>query len=288
MEGLLFATLAPLSWALMNVLDKYIVSKRVRNPLSYAPISAFAASSFGVVLAFFLDWRGIGLADLFFPALAGILIGLQYYVYYFVLKEEDVSHVIGLLYLYPVFIALLSYIFLGELLSGTGYIGAALCVIGAVLLSLKLNKHATKHHILRIAELIVFVTLYEFFIKIATFTVPVAHGIAINNIVIGLVVFPLLLHKKTRQGFRRELRNVSWAYLAESTLFLAVVFTYLAMARLPVTVVSSIGAIQPLAVLGIERLFALRTTGLVKERSLASKIIPICLIVVGVALLYLS
>ena len=241
-----------------------------------------------MVFAFFLDWSSIGLGDLLFPTLAGLLIGLQYYVYYFVLKEEDVSHVIGLLYLYPVFIALLSFIFLGEILSTTGYFGAALCVIGAVLLSLKLNKHATKHHFIRIAELIFFVTLYEFFIKIATFTVPVANGIAINNIMIGLVVFPILLHKKTRQGFRRELRNVSWAYLAESTLFLAVVFTYLAMARLPVTVVSSIGAIQPLAVLGIERLFALKTTGIVKQRSLLSKAIPIGLIVFGVVLLYLA
>jgi cytochrome c biogenesis protein CcdA len=58
------------------------------------------------------------------------------------------------------------------------------------------------------------------------------------------------------------------------------------MANLPATIVSSIGAIQPLTVLFFERLFNKRFGGISRDTVLIKKLVPIILIVIGVILIY--
>src|SRR5262249_52990992 len=121
--ALLFAFLAPIFWALMNVLDKFVLSEKVKNPLSFAAVAGIVNILYGFILALTLNWSNIGLQDVFSSIATGALLGLQFYVYFTILKHEDVSHFIGLTFVYPAIVAVLSFLFLHEKISATGYMG---------------------------------------------------------------------------------------------------------------------------------------------------------------------
>ena len=106
--ALLFAFLAPIFWALMNVLDKFVISQKVQNALSFAAVAGIVNILYGFILALTLPWSNIGFAALLCPIATGSLLGFQFYVYFVILKHEDVSHFIGLMFVYPAMVAILA------------------------------------------------------------------------------------------------------------------------------------------------------------------------------------
>jgi drug/metabolite transporter (DMT)-like permease len=273
---------------MMNVLDKYVISQRVKNILSYAFLAGAVNVLLGAVLAFFLDWSGISLKDMLFPLAAGLLLGSQFYAYFRILSKEDVSNLIGFIYVYPILTAILSYIFLGEVISKSGYLGVGLILIGVLMLSIRLKKVKLSISFWWIMGMIIFVALYEFFIKVATINIPVMNGIAISSIGVGLAMVPVIMIAKVRKGLSTEMKNFKWALMIESFTFSAGFATYFAMNSLPATIVVSIAAIQPLAVLFFERIAGQFVGKMTKDKLILPKLAAITVIVIGVILLYIS
>lgn len=284
---LIFAIISPFIWGLMNVLDKFVVSHRVKNPLSFTIVAGIVNLAIGIVLALFINWSNITINDLFFPAISGLIFGSTFFIYYYLLRKEDVSDIIGLVYVYPIIVAILSFLFLNERLSLISYLGMALILLGVIFLSIKTKKIKLKVSLWMIFSLIIFVALYEFFIKVATNNLPELNGISISSICVGLIILPGLFSKKIRSGFSKELKNFRWALLNESLTFLGILTTYFAMAGLPATIVSSIAATQPLTVLIFESLAHKVGLKISVKNNFTKKIVPVLLIVLGVVLLYL-
>ena len=287
LSPLIFAIISPFIWGFMNVLDKFVISHKVKNSLSFTVVAGIANIAIGILLALFLDWRGISFVDLLSPAIAGSIFGLHFFIYYYALGKEDASNLIGFMYVYPIIVAILSFLFLNEKLSVISYIGICLILLGAVFLSVKAKKIRLKVSLWMIVSLIITVALYEFFIKVATNNLPVLNGIAISAVCVGFVIILGLFNKNIRLGFPRELKNIKWALLTESLTFLGILTTYFAMAGLPATIVSSLAAIQPFAVLVLEYLAIKIGININLENNFSKKIIPILLIVIGAILLYL-
>lgn len=287
LSPLIFAIISPFIWGFMNVLDKFVISHKVKNSLSFTVVAGIANIAIGILLALFLDWRGISFVDLLSPAIAGSIFGLHFFIYYYALGKEDASNLIGFMYVYPIIVAILSFLFLNEKLSVISYIGICLILLGAVFLSVKAKKIRLKVSLWMIVSLIIIVALYEFFIKVATNNLPVLNGIAISAVCVGFVIILGLFNKNIRLGFPRELKNIKWALLTESLTFLGILTTYFAMAGLPATIVSSLAAIQPFAVLVLEYLAIKIGININLENNFSKKIIPILLIVIGAILLYL-
>lgn len=57
--GLLFAIISPILWALMNVVDKYVISKKVKSTLSYTAIVGLTNLMLAIIVGSFLDWSNI-------------------------------------------------------------------------------------------------------------------------------------------------------------------------------------------------------------------------------------
>jgi len=284
--ALILAILSPCIWGILNILDKFVVDKRVKSALGFAVIAGCVNLAIGLVLAVFLKWSGIAISDLLFPALAGMVLGSQFILYYKVLQKEDASNVIGFIYVYPIMVAFLSFLFLHEVLSLAVYLGASLIIIGVILLTVHGKKIKLHVAIWTLFALALVVALNEFFVKMATTELPVMNGVAINCIFIGLVIVPALLSRRIRSQFVSELHNAKWALLNETLTFINIVIIYFAMSGLPATIVSSIGAIQPLAVLFIEKILQIFGIRLTHNGSFASKILPLTLIVLGVIIIY--
>jgi len=259
---------------------------KVRNILCFAILAGIANCCFGLIIASFIDWSGITISHLLFPIFAGIFLGLELWLFYFVLEKEDASYLCGLIYRYPLIFALLSFLFLGEVIPFNGYVGMGLVVCGAVLTSTRLRKISFNAKIWMVLGLIIVIASYEFFAKVATFSISELHAIAVTNIVLGLVVSLAIFHGKTRRAFVSELPNITWAFFNESLTLGAVFCIYYGMMHLPATIFSSIGATLPLIVIFIERIFQKFFGGMTRDQSLLPKIIPNTLIVIGVILLY--
>jgi drug/metabolite transporter (DMT)-like permease len=286
MNALLFAFIAPFLWALMNILDKYVVSRKAKTALSYGVVAAFAQLVLAAIVALFLDWNGVESTGVLFSALAGVFLGSQFFSYFMLLRTEDSSDVIGLTYVYPILVAMLAFIFLGEHLPWLAYLAIFLTIVGAVLLSSEWPELRGKRLFLLI-HLTVSVALTEFMIKLASGRIGEWQGVVVSAIALAAtVMIPLLLTSSIRRRIRAEIRNIRFAIPIESLTLAAVLVTFLAMAGLPVTVVSAIGAAQPLFVLALEFIVN-KEGGHITKHKLRKKIVPIVLIVVGVALLYL-
>lgn len=283
---LIFAIISPFIWGLVNILDKFVISHKVKNPLSFAVVAGIVALMIGVILSLFLDWKGIVLTSLIFPAAAGIIFGFQYFLYYYILNKEDVSDIIGFEYSYPILVAILSFLFLNEILSLISYLGISLILFGAIMLSLKKKKIKFKISLWILIIFVAIIALYEFFVKISTTNLPEWNGIAISNICLGFTILLGLFNKKIRGKFLTELKNIKWAMLNESLTFLGIVTLFFAMAGLPATIVSSIAATQPFAVLILEFLANKIGMNISVDTNFRKKIIPIFMIVAGVVLIY--
>jgi drug/metabolite transporter (DMT)-like permease len=287
MIALIFAIVSPFCFGLMGIIDKFVVSRKVKKPLSFAIITGAVNLVIGSVIALFLNWNGIGLSDIIFPAAAGIFIGSQFFTYFYIVSKEDISDVVGLIYTYPVVVALLSFLFLNEVLPLISYVGMLMILSGVLGLSVKSGKIRFKVGIWLIVMLVIFVGLDEFFIKMATNRIPELNGLVITLIAAGLAVMMGLFNKNIRLGVPKELKNIKWALVSESLTFSGFFTLYFAMGGLPATVVSSVAATEPLAVLALESFANRIGIRISAEIDFFRKLVPISLIVLGVVILYL-
>ena len=206
--SLFFAVLSPAIFGLMNVFDTYIVKLRVKKVIGFSMVSALTNISLGIILASFLSWKSYDLVDYLFPTLAGFVMGIQLYFYYFMLSKHDSSHAIGLFYTYPIIVAILSFFFLNEKLSLLGYVGMIVALSGVLLLSIRVRKLKINIAVWSISLVTIGAALHEFFAKIATSQISAWNATAINSIVMGWFAIILLLKKKYRKEFVSEFKNV--------------------------------------------------------------------------------
>lgn len=280
------AILGPFFEAMMNVTDKYVISHKVQRPSSFAVVEGVVNLCFGLVLMAFLDWSAVSsFRDILFPVIAGVIFGSQFLVYYYLLAEEDVSNVIGVIYLYPILVALLSFIFLGERFPWITYAGIGLVLVGGVLLSSNAASLKRGFIVWLMVLMVVLVALHEFFIKVATNELPALNGLAVGLVSIGVTLLAGLLHKPTRLGVGTEFKNLKWAVCGEGLAMGGLAAIYLAMAGLPATIVSTIGATQPLILLFLEKGIHASGIPLCSDVRLLTKLIPISLMVLGIVLM---
>jgi len=136
MEWYVFALLAPAFWALNNVFLKFLLTNKFK---SYYPTIAII-SSVDLVFAFAISLFMPIAATLpfsLFALLAGMIPLVGFWFYSQAMLIEDVSRVVTLFQLIPVFVIFLSVLFLNEVLGVQRYIGIGLVVLAATLISYK-------------------------------------------------------------------------------------------------------------------------------------------------------
>ncbi|MGV8142565.1 MAG: EamA family transporter [Candidatus Pacearchaeota archaeon] len=286
--AIFFAFLSPALFGLMNVFDTYVLKKRVKSVLGFAIVSGITNILLGIILASFLDWSSYSFSSFVFPIFAGVVIGTQLCFYYIALARHDVSHAIGLIYIYPLIVAFLSYFFLNEKLSSIGYLGTIMTLLGVLLMTIQIKKLKITLAFWSLGIITLSAALNDFFIKLATNSVGVWQGTAIGSIVMGSIVLPLLFKKTIRQGFFKEFKKIRFTFISESLTIAATVTLYLAMQDLGATVVSVISATQPLFVLFFEWIAFFIGIKIVEDIEWKNKLFAILLIIAGIIIIYSS
>ncbi len=282
--AIVVAIISPLIYAASNILDKYVLSHRVKSPLGYAGIAGIVNICIALFLILLLDWN-ISHSVLIYPIITGILAGACLYFYFYLLKHTDASYIIGFIYLYPIIVALLSYLFLQEQLSFLSYAAIGIILLGIILLSIRAKQNKVGILIIPLAVYILLLGGYEFFVKVTTNNLSFIQGLAIDLLFCGITLVFGLLHPKVRYYFLKELKNFRWAIVGEGFTLLAAFSFFYATSKLPITIVATLGATQPLVVVLFERIAHARFGNITQDIRLVPKLGAIILIVVGVILL---
>lgn len=133
MTWFLYALLTAVLWSSAAILGKYVVDHEVEDPVAVAVFTGSSLFSvlgvISIVLGGSLDSLPLG------SVLVGGLYALTLISFYWGMESEEVSRFSPTICLGGVFVALLSYVFLGERLPWQAYAGISSVVFGAFLVS---------------------------------------------------------------------------------------------------------------------------------------------------------
>jgi drug/metabolite transporter (DMT)-like permease len=135
-EWYVFAVLAPAFWALDNVFIKFLITNKFKSYYPTIAIISTADLIFALAISLF-NPISVSFPFSLFALLVGFLPLISFWFYSQALLYEDVSRVVTLVQLIPVFVVFLSVIFLNEVLGVNQYLGIGLVVVAASLISYK-------------------------------------------------------------------------------------------------------------------------------------------------------
>ncbi|MBI2110612.1 DMT family transporter [Candidatus Woesearchaeota archaeon] len=132
-----FSVLAALSWAIVNTLDKYVLTKWINKPVIPMMVSSIIAITVAFLIFIFKGFSTLSISQIILALLGGLFSAMMSLFYLNALKREEVTRVIPLFYLAPLFIAILAAIFLREVFQPLIYLGVIFLISGAILISNK-------------------------------------------------------------------------------------------------------------------------------------------------------
>jgi uncharacterized membrane protein len=139
MDWLVFALLCPAFWGLNNVLYKFLMTKKFRGYFSMLSFMGFVDLFFAVVICLVTPASFV-LPYTVFAMAVGLMPLLAFWFYSKALMVEEISRISPLFQFTPIFVVLLSVMFLNEILSVQRYFGVAIIIIASILISYRSSK----------------------------------------------------------------------------------------------------------------------------------------------------
>lgn len=137
-KWLFLALGAATMWGVVNVVDKIIVEKHIRNPLVYLIFGGI----YGLIPAIFIGMRGlqpISSTIVLLSMFTGFLLIVHTYLYFKALCFGDTSVVASLLQMSAVFSLVWGFLIFDEIFTISTYIGIFLVLCGATLIAVPLQ-----------------------------------------------------------------------------------------------------------------------------------------------------
>ncbi len=285
------ALVSALVWACVNVVDKYVLSKKFSGSAvacALTGISSLVACAFVLLLGTPAIPSLPVIAALLFT---GFLIVASFFFYYEALRAEEVSRVIPVFLLDPIFTALFAGILISEILSPAGYAGIALIVAGTLGLSVKDFKSLrqlkfSKGVLMAFASILLF-SLSGPPLKWALSSVNVQTAFFWQRAGVALFAIPFFLKssKEVKAVFASR-QKAGLLFVAASMVSVAAVYIYTqSVSEGLLSVVAALGAIQPLFVLVLAAAIGFVAPGVLEEdtgsKSFFAKLASIAAMAVG-------
>ena len=234
-------------WASLELADKFIVDHEIKDPVFNTGLSLFFnfLIIIGLILfsasnySFSFSWLSVVISILYVSAI---------YFYYSGMNTEEVSRFAPTLSLTAVFIVVLGALFLGEVFFWVVYLGVALTILGAFLISLEepvhsFTKFESKQGILFAVLASLFFAARELMTKYSSGLVEfwdLLFWIGITGIIISIILIVNRKNKINRKN-KRGIINLSLVGVINGVGY----FLFLKAIELgPVSLVSSIAEID--------------------------------------------
>jgi len=303
MDWIIFALLTPLFWSITAIMDKFLLSKTIKDPISYSILMEFLWLFFILVIIIAIP-ISFDFPFMLWGIFSGMLDMISYFLYCKLMKIEEASRVIPILYLNVFFTALLAFFFFGEVFTIPKYLGMLALVAGSILLSYKKQINPRKKGLSIIKNLFIVPILVSVILTCFLFAsvniidkyvlFSVNYWILVVWSVIGEIAVTLfmLLNKKIRKNFvtsvniLKSKKKSFVVMLANEVLgFLAIISSLIAISLGPVSLVIALGTVQPLFVFILTIILSLFMPKILKEEIsksiLSLKLFSIVLIIFG-------
>ena len=291
-DWLMLSVLASILWALGTIIDKYILTKHMQDPISYQLLYVATESP---VLLLLLLFTNVSSA---FPWFAlGIVAGLSHYLglilYFKAMMIEEASRVISLFYIGPIFTLILASILLKENLTSSMYVGVVLLVLGAVSISYK--KVEGKGTVISPAlGLLILCSLtlsvYEILTKYVLDSFDLTSFLFWEFAGFLIAAFLMFSHPRIRHSFFTSVKGMRrpvllWRFVNTYMSLTALILYFAAMSIGLASLVSGATSFEPFFVLVFALLFSFFLPHVLKEdigrRALATKALAVTLIIAG-------
>lgn len=302
----LLSLVAPILWALVNHIDRYMLFRYFRDKgvealLAFSCLSSFLVLPF-VALIYSEEIFSIPTSSYFILMLLGIFSSIAFYFYLKAVDTEEVSIVVPLFQMLPVITYVLSYFILGESLSLDQILYSLIIVIGAFILSVEIDIDKSfiikkKVLFLVLASSLFYALNDVFFKKIALVE---EFWVSVFWQYVGLFVFGLgliIFSKKFKNAFWRMIKGLNLKFasiniLSEVLFMLGGLATSYAFLLAPIVLVLVVGTYQPLFVfifgIILTKFFPKYVLERVSRGHLIHRLISIFIIIIGSYFLYTS
>ncbi len=287
--------LAPALWALGVLIDKFLLSKFIKNTFTYV-ILWIPAALIITISIFILISVSFNPSYLLFGFVLGILNFAILILYMKILSGEETTKAITLLYLGPLFTAVLSAIFLREIFTIPKYFGIALVIGSTVMISYR--KLSGKHSLSPVIGLAILVglasgvgnTLLKHLLNSLNFW-SMYFWTEITIVVLSLA---LLLNGKLRAEvyniFTKKLKIAIGGFASSSFAILGFLSFFIAVSLGPVSLTHTLNELEPSFVFLYSLLLTPMLPHFVIEdirKNMLTKILGILAMFIGIALVTL-
>lgn len=252
MNWLFFALLAPLIYAIVVDIDKYILEKEIPDYRGMPIYSAGAAFIFGILLWIVTGFPILSLRDALLITLTGVLTIFGLAFYFKALSSDEASKVTILFQMTPVIILFMSYFFLGEKITLKELLGFLLILFATTSISaskkgLALNLSSTFFLILLTDFMWASAyVLFKFVVNASSFAKVISYegfGMALGGLLL-YKFFPSIRKSFLKTGRKIRKRVFGIIFLNESIFVVSRLFTYFAISLGPVALVEVVGGTQ--------------------------------------------
>lgn len=292
MEWIIFTILAAFCWAITNTVDKFVLTRWTSNPI--VPVMVMGVVGLGASIAVYLvrGFAPLSNHNMLWILASGIFYILMNFFYYQAAKAEEISRVIPLFYLTPLFIMIIAAAFLDEKLSLMKYCGIILLVGGAILISVqKIFRQsfgkAFWFMILSAFSLAINQVITKYLLGFTDFW-TIFSWTRISTIVVlipvYMIYFPDILAIIKEHGKK----TIGVMALSETMNVSGIIFITIALSAGYVTLVNAVASIQPLFVLLFVIVLSIFYPRIIKEEidrsTLLLKLLAIVLMGAGAVL----
>ena len=123
------------SMAMVNMMDKFVLSRWGLKPIVLLLILGLTGLVPAPVIFVARGFSPLSLKIVLTAGAAGLFFVLMAALYFLAAKSEEISRVVPLFYLSPLFVSVLAWAFLGERLVAAEYAGILLLTAGAILIN---------------------------------------------------------------------------------------------------------------------------------------------------------
>lgn len=293
MAWIVYSLLAGVIWAIVNIIDKFVISKLVKKPIVQIIFLGLMSLLTAIGVAIF---HGIGVISpwhVIVALISGVLYTGMTLFYFKAMMADDVSSVIPLFKLNPLFVAILASIFLGEVFTPVKYLAVLLLLIGSMMINYQKSSSiilSKAFWLVAISAIFLAVSqiLNKYLLNFSDYW-TVFSWVRIGSFVavIPLIVtqWPNLVYTVKHQGGK----TIGLISLSELLNLAAVLLITIATVTGFVTLTNALSMLQPLFVLIFASLISIYYPKILKEETSGSSILlkalAIVIMIIGAVLI---
>ena len=302
MIWVLYALGSAVMFAFVSTLDKVLLQRYIPSSRVFIILVGFVQVLLALCVLPLASWTGYGVDDAAIAIVSGLVTGAYLILLFWAISIQDVSRVVPVASTYPIFIAILAQLFLGEDLGVLAWTGICVTVAGVGLMSFgptarasDMGKGQTTVFVLLITASLMF-GLSQILSKVVADDMDVWTLLMWRMLGAAAVCIALLVKVEVVPDIMRTLRNpsaVGLLLLTEGALVLvAMVFTLEAIYNGPVSLASTVMATRPLFVFVLGVALSMGASNVLNEplegRILATKLLAIAMMIAGVGAVTLA